>query len=459
MGVYWNRRKLPHSPEPVPIRLGDGENRALTVFEIKESEASYSRNTSSRNYPALSVCPGRANVFSAITIPNAFGQRNNQYPHAQAGTTWIHWDGSVWQNVQTGLTSARGRFVDFTTEAKSYTILANGTEKYSWDGTTAAAITDMPATRLICVDDYRVYTLLGNKLSCSALGSITDWTTADDADSIMISSANGNGTAVAAYSDIVVCWFEQSMHQLFGDDPYNFQWGPVYDDGCISDYSVIEHRGILYFLDYGAFKAFTGGKPQEISQRVRPYLEGINKTYKAKCVAGSSGKYIYLAIPYGDTTENNLILEYDTELGKWYPQTGNVVDFVTIGETLYGISSTGQPMQFNSGTTFGGTAIPWSHITGVWHMNAYTKKTLSELWAVLDLPVGSTLTLSYSPTVDGDDFVTIHTFTGSAIEQVTPIIPPVGDLQNVNFYRLKFAGTGPCNIDFLYKGRERIKVR
>ncbi len=80
----------------------------------------------------------------------------------------------------------------------------------------------------------------------------------------------------------------------FGDDPYNFQWGPVYDDGCISDYSVIEHKGILYFLDYGAFKRFTGGKPVEISQKVRPYLEGINKAYKTKCVAGSVGNtYIW----------------------------------------------------------------------------------------------------------------------------------------------------------------------
>jgi hypothetical protein len=456
MGVYWNKRKLPHSPEPTPIRLGDGLNLALTAFEIKESEASYSRNTSSRNYPALSVCPGRANVFAAITTPNAVGKRMNQYMHVQDGTVWKAWNGSAFANIQTGLASERGRFVDFTTEAKNYTILANGTEKFSFDGTTAAAITDMPATRLICVDDYRIYALLGNKLSCSALGSVTDWTTADDADSIMVASANGSGTAVAAYSDIVICWFEQSMHQLFGDDPYNFQWGPVYDDGCISDYSVIEHRGILYFLDFGAFKVFTGGKPQEVSQRVRPYLEGINLTHKTKCVAGASGKYIYLAIPYGAATENNLILEYDTELGKWYPQTGDVVDFVTIGETLYGITSTGQPIQFNSGTTFSGTAIPWSHITGVYHGGTYTKKCLNELDMVVDLPIGSTMTVSYSTTVDGDDFVLAYTFTASATEQNVRV--PLS-VENIDFYRIKLAGSGAAIVHFLYKGRERIKVR
>ena len=456
MGVYWNKRKLSHSQEPSPIRLGDGENKAVSIFEIKQSEASYSRNTSSRNYPALSVCPGRANVFSAITTPNAAGKRTNTYMHVQDGTVWKAWSGSAWANIQTGLTSARGRFVDFSTEAATYTILANGTEKYSWNGSAAAAIADMPATRLICVDDYRVYALLGNKLSCSAAGSVTDWTTADDADSIMIASANGVGTAVAAYSDIVICWFDQSMHQLFGDDPYNFQWGPVYDDGCISDYSVIEHRGILYFLDFGAFKAFTGGKPQEISQRVRPYLEGIPAAYKTKCVAGSSGKYIYLSIPYGAVTENNLILEYDTELDRWYPQTGDVVDFVTIGETLYGISSTGQPIQFGSGTTFSGTAISWSHITGVYHGGTYTKKCLNELDMIVDLPIGSTMTVSYSTTVDGDDFVLAYTFAASAVEQNVRV-PLV--VENVDYYRLEFSGTGPSTIHFAYKGRERIKVR
>ncbi len=161
-----------------------------------------------------------------------------------------------------------------------------------------------------------------------------------------------------------------------------------------------------------------------------------------------------MAIPYGSATENSLILEYDTELDRWYPQTGNVVDFVTIGETLYGITAEGQPIQFNSGTTFSGTAISWSHITGVWHLGVYMKKVLSELWAVVDLPAGSALTISYSTTVDGDDFTTLYTFTASANEQNQNIRVPLDKLQDVNWYRLKFSGAGPCTIHIFIKAEK-----
>jgi hypothetical protein len=454
--AYWGTKKLNYSPPAEPIRIGDGLNQSLTRFEVPLSEAWESENTSSRQYPAFSVCPGRANALAAITTPNATGARADTYMHVQDGTVWKRWTGSAWTNVQTGLTSARGRFIDFVTEAKTYTILANGTEKYSWDGTTAAALTNMPATRLIAVDDFRVYALLGNKLSCSAAGSVSDWTTADDADSIMIASAKGAGTALAAYKDIVIPFTEQSMHTLYGNDPYDFDWGPEYAVGCISDYSVIEHNEVLYFLSYGKFNRFAGGTPQEISQRVRPYLEGINATYKTKCCAGKDGKYIYLAIPYGSATTNNYILEYDTERDRWYVQTGDVVDFVTIGNTMYGMTSTGQPLQFNSGTTFSGTAISWSHTTGVQHGGTYTKKVLTELDMIVDLPVGSTMTVSYSTTVDGDDFATAYTFTASASEQNVRV--PLA-VENVDWYRLKFAGTGSCTIHYIYKGKERIKVR
>ena len=456
MGTYWNRKKLSYSAEPSPIRLGEGVNQSLTKFELPLSEAWESENTSSRNYPALSVCPGRANVFAAITTPNAAGVRSDAYMHVQDGTVWKRWDGAAWQNVQTGLTSARGKFVDFVREDATYTILSNGTDMYSWDGTTAEAIADMPATKLICVDDYRVYALLGNKLSCTGTGSVSDWTTALDADSIMIASARGPGTALTAYKDIVIPWTEQSMHTLYGNDTFDYDWGPEYAIGCISDYSVIEHNEILYFLSYGRYNRFVGGAPQEISQRVRPYLEGVNVAHRTKCCAGKDGKYIYLAIPYGAATANNYILEYDTERDRWYVQTGNVVDFVTIGKNLYGINSTGQPLQFNSGTDFSGTAIPWNHITGVQHGSTYTRKVLSELDMVVDLPVGSTMTVSYSTTVDADDFVLAYTFTASANEQNVRV--PLA-VENVDYYRIKLAGTGNAVVHFLYKGRERIKLR
>jgi hypothetical protein len=452
--AYWGK-SLKYQKRPGElIRLGDGVNAYdLSPFDISRSEAIDSRNTSSRKYPALTATEGRTEAFIAITTPNAAGVRNNEYTHVQDGTVWKRWDGSAWQNVQTGLTSGKGKFVDFVGETARYTLLFNGTEKKAWDGTTVTDLTDAPTTNLVCVDDFRVYAVKDSALKCSAEGSITDWTTVLDADSFMLAGMNGQESAIATYNDAVIVWTEQSMHVVYGNDPYDFYPSDPMDDGCISARSVIVAGGKLYFLDFGQFKVYTGGKPVDISQKVKGYLDGINLTYKTLCVSGSQGRYVYLSIPYDTATTNDITLEYDTELQKWHVKDEGYVDFVTIGEHLYGVTNDGEFYDMNTGT-FAGS---WYHTTGVIkHGTIMQKKTLSDVWLSIDLPIGSTLTLSYSTTIDGDDFVLLETFTASATEQDTRVQISTSVLQNVNHYRLKFAGTGPCTIYFM---EEVIRVK
>lgn len=455
--AYWGN-KVKYKTTETPFKLNGGENTYLSPFDIGKSESTYSRNLTSREYPSMSVRPGRQNEFLAVTTPYTLGQRDNTYPHVQDGTDWKRWTGSAWAVVQASLIGAAGRFLEFNTQAKRYTVLVNGTNKYAWDGTTVTTLTDAPATNLYTVDDYRLYALIGTELKCSALGSVTDWTTADDADSLTLTSAKGTGTALTSYNDVVIAWTEQSMHVLYGNDPYDFYLNDPIEDGCISDRSVIEHRGRLYFLDFGAYKVYNGGRPSEMSQKVKSYLDGINLTYKNKCIAGKQGKYIYLSIPYGTATENNLTLEYDTELDLWFPHNVGYVDFTTIGEHLYGIDSNGLLWDVNSGTDDEGTAIAWERITGVWNYGTSKRKVISELYMTVDLPVSSTFLIYYSTTVDGDDFQLLYTAVGNATEQNTRVQIPTNILQNIDWYRLKFTGTGPCTI-FSMEEHSRIKPK
>jgi hypothetical protein len=457
MAYFGRRLKYQNSPGK-PFSLGDGINTYLTPFEIKKSESTYSRNTSSRNYPALSVRPGReADPFTAITTPNALGQRNNLLVHVLDGTTWKYWLTS-WVNIKTDMADSQGKFLEFNTETDRYTILVDGTNAVAWDSSGITILSDAPATILMAVDDYRLYALTGSTLQCTAAGSVEDWTTADDADTITITGMMGNGKAIAAYNDTIICWGERTMHVLFGNDPYDFNFATPMEYGCVSDRSVIEHRGALYFLDYGRYMRYVGGRPQDISQKVHTYLEAIGD--KANCVAGKHGRYIYLSIPYGSTeTDNNLTLEYDTELDAWYVIPWGFAGFVNVDEDFYGVDPDGNFYTINSGTDNAGTAISWSHITGVWNQGTVSqKKVISDLWAVVYLPTGSTLTVSYSTTVNADDFVALYTFTASATEQMTRIQVPTTALQNVDWYRLKFEGTGPCTFHYLQEDL-RIKSR
>ena len=454
--AYWGTKRLNYQIEANQITLGDGENTFLSPFNIKRSESTYSRNLSSVNYPSLSVRKGRQYLATVITTPNAMGTYQGQYLHVLDGTTWKRWDGSAWQTVGSSLTNARANFVEFNTQVAKYIIIADGTNVKSWDGTTLTAIAAAPATRFFTVDDYRLYALIGNVLKCSAEGSITDWTTADDADSITLTGARGAATGIATYNDTTICFFEQSMHVLYGNDPYDFYLNDPMEYGCVSDRAILEHNGKLYFLNHDALYIYTGGRPKRISDKVKTYIDGINSTYKNLCAMGKHGKYIYLSIPYGASTTNNLTLEYDTELDAWYPHSVGYVSFVNIGTSLCGIDSTGQTWTINSGTDDDGTAISWSFITGaINHGTISQKKVLSDTWLSLDLPIGSTLTLSYSTTVDGNDFVTLNTYTASATEQVTRAQVPTTALQNVDWYRLKFEGTGPCTV---YAMEESVRI-
>lgn len=452
--ALWGKTNLRNKLKPVTTRLGDGVNFFGTPYEIKKSDAWDSRNTSSRNYPALSVRPGTTVMYgtgtSAITTLNAAGVRNGTTVHIVDGTAWKYWGGSSFTSVAT-VTSATGKILEFNTETERLTLLFNGTDKKSWNGSGAPTdLTQAPATKLICVDDYRLYALKDSILYCSAIGSVSDWTTVDDADQFPITGMEGVGTAICAYNDMVIAFSDKTMHILYGNDSTDWQLMDPIRCGCVSDRSVVEKNGLLYFMDYNEIKQFTGGIPVNVSQRVRKYLEGIAYTYKEKICSGSWGKYLYWSIPYGNVTNNNITLEYDTELKLWYPHDKGYLSFYNVGNDLYGITTAGVAEKLNQGTADGSTAISWSHTTGVWNAPPVkVKKTLSNMWMLIDLPTSSTLTVSYSTTEDANDFTTLHTFTASSVEQNVRVQVPTTALQNVSFFRLKFAGSGPCTIHFI----------
>jgi hypothetical protein len=349
--------------------------------------------------------------------------------------------------VQGTLTSTTGKIIEFATGTTLYTILANGTNTYSWNGTTAASIAAAPATKLYAVHKGRVYAVLGKELKFSALNLITDWTTALDAGSISITNAKGDGTAITEFDDQIYVWTGQSFHNLYGTGPLNYTLTDISDDGCLSDRSVIECDKVLYFMDYGWVKAYTGSMPAKISYAVKTFIDGIALTYKEKICAGKNGKYLYWAIPYGAVTENNLVLEYDTDFKVWNVHSLAISQFTTIGETCYGVSPTGVIYDMESGTTDNGTAITWYHTTGALNKNNLKTKTLGSIPVVLDLPVGSTMTLSISKTIDGNDFVLVHTFTASAVEQRVDVY--TDEIECAEWYRLKFAGSGPATVYYI----------
>jgi hypothetical protein len=459
--AYWGNvnRTSRMQPDTI-IKPGDGINTYLPPTEIARSEAVSMLNMINTNYPSLSVRPGRVyyTISSAApsTANNSLGMRgttNANYLHVHDNLTWKYWATSdAFVNVCTSGINATSKFIEFNTESARYTCLCGSSYLKYWDGTTLAASTAAPQTSLYAIDDYRLYNLNGSVLKCSAAGSITDWTTADDADSIAITSMKGVGTAICAYNDMIICWGEQTMHILYGDDPGNFTLADPIMNGCISNRSVIIYNGILYFMDFYKFMMFTGGTPVEISQKAKTYLDNINYTYKSGIVSMPVGKYILISIPYGSSaTANNLTLVYDTEYQKWYVWNLGFKDYTVMGEYTYAVDTSGYIWKLNTGTDDDGTAISWEVSFGVWNaLPSRPRKVISDIWAIVDLPATSTMTVYYSTSFDStSDWTSLYSFTGSADGQNTRIKIPTSILQGVTWYRIKISGTGPATIHYL----------
>jgi hypothetical protein len=448
-------RKLP-SEKAETITLGDGVNTFDTVYTISKSQAVDSRNVSSRHYPALSTRGGVVSSFSALTTPNGATARNGADLHVVDGTTWKRWSSGSFTNVATGLTNALANFVEFKQATTNYTIMFNGTDKKAYNGSTVTDITQAVATRLICVDDNRLYTLKNAEVKCSALYDPFDFTTVFDSHNIRISAMEGTETALVGYEGTKIAFSDKTMHIIMGDDFRNFQVMDPIKAGCVSQRSIAECNGILYFMDYGKYKIFSGGFPSDVSQKVKKYLENINYAVKEKIVAGVQGKYIYLSIPYGGSaTANNMTLEYDTELNNWYPMSTGYVNFVNIGEDLYGVKADGNIEKMNSGNN----ALEWYHETGVLSPTPIRpNKTLSDMWLEIELPSGSTMKVQYNVSVEGGTWTDLYNFVTNSSAQKARVKVPSNVLANQQRYRLRFAGTGTAKIHFL-ETYERVKGR
>ena len=447
------------------LTLGGGINTGAPPLHIKNEEAVYLRNMDSWKYPSAAVRPGRT-TYPTILSTNAhtLGERNNETLMAVDGNTWKYWNAATtaWVSLTTALASTEAEMLDFATGTARYTILGNSTDTFRlYDGSTTlitVSDTNAPKTKIFTVNKGRIYAASPTAGKYCALNLTTDWTTANDAGSISLTRAKGAVTASAEYADMVIIWTEHSMHELYGTGPLNYQLVDVEGTvGCISQRSVIKVKSRIYWLWFDGVYEYNGGSPMKVSEPVDDYIENINFNLKTACVAGAVGDILYLAIPHGSgATKNNLVLKCDTRLKKWYVETGNFRDFVTIGNTLYGLDYDGQvwDMRDLTGTADSATPISWEFITKPFrHGNPSEPNTLNELWLVADISTGSTaFTVGYSTKITNHDsttFTTIKTLSGSSETQNQRIILKPAGVQKQDWYRLRFAGTGKAEIHYL----------
>jgi hypothetical protein len=313
------------------------------------------------------------------------------------------------------------------------------------DGTT-------PFTKIFTVGKNRIFACKGATIFYCARYSINDWTTPNDAGSIVLGKSKGDLTGASAYNDKVIFFTQYSMHELFGTSPANYEIVDVEGEiGCVANKSIVKANKRLYWAWIDGIYEYNGGTPVKISKKVYEYFKLITSGYQSLIVAGSRGDYIYFAIPYNGSTTNNLLLVYDTSIQKWFVDTGNFVDFVTIGNSVYGLDSTGgiQNMRNTNTGKDNGTAISWEFITKPFITGTgQTAETVWDMSLLYKASTSATINVSYSTHATDNASTSFNAiaattdFTLDGTQHTKRLIPPSTSLQNEPFYRLRFNGTG-----------------
>jgi hypothetical protein len=464
--AYWNGLKF--RKRSYINTFGKGVNTYVTPFEVSDGEITDEINMCSDDLPAIRVRNDRVFYSSQLTTPNGIGKRNNSQLHVVDGNTWKYWSTATnnFVDLSTALSNTSAKILDYARGTNRYTIVWNSSQAKYWDGTSTAlnfASTDLPYTKLFTVHKGRIYGLSDNDITYNALQLIDDWTSVNDAGSIDVTRSVGVGTAITTFADHVIVWSENSMHELFGTGPYNYELKDITNDvGCVNDRTVIEVKGSLFWLDYTGVYQYTGGLPRKVSDKVSKYINGINWTYKSLCASGVKDDKMYLSIPYGSTACNK-VLVYDIRKDIWHIEDGNFINFVNISDTLYGQQADGFIQNMDNGLKTGldnSTAITWQFETKAFNDNTIAgQKTLSEMYMVAEGTSNATKQVLFSTNVNSSTFVSLIASTGLSTEpNVIRTVLPSTSLQNTNWYRFRVKGTGQVKVHSIHKNF-RIKER
>lgn len=433
------------------------------------------------HYPALSVRPARTQFTSNLsTAAHTIGSRLNSDIHVVGDTLWLKWNTAT-SNFDTldSASFSKGKLLEFNKGGVFETIFASTVVVKAY--TTAAVVTlssaagssnfNAPLSRFYTAFKERLYSLVDDRLYYSGNRESTNWTGVG-AGYLVIGNKRGAASGLTAYGENVFVFTDQSMHQLYGTQPEDYSLTDVsLEIGTVENRSIAECRGILYWLDYKGIYRFSGGLPQPVGDPVKRWVDGINFAAKSKICSGVLGDKYFLSIPYGTTTQldPNILLEFNSKLGKWYVHSGNFIDFIKVQDDLYGLTSTGGicNMETTGINDFPSTApVSWHMVTKpFWDNSVEFRKTLHSMWLVYAVASGGDIALSFSTNVEDSTYTllasstqAVPSFTADSTQHSNRVLVPLTALQNVPWYRLKVSGNGQGHIYYMQRN-VRIKGR
>lgn len=359
-----------------------GINQSVDHAYVQPNQASDMRNFNVSK-GALSTARG-IKKYTEASLPNidtimAFYHDNTGDILAAAGDKIYKLSGDAFTEIGTGFTNSSFDYVNNNVNSKDVIVLANGADNVKlWDGTTLRDLkrdganstesteNKAPKGKYIELHYERTWLADDNTLYASKDLDPDDFTTPTDKLNV-----NQHGAEIVAYSndgskvvglhviyDDVVIFKEKSLFRIYGNNPNNYTKVQVFSsNGAIADKSIVPTNKGAYFISRHGIWLYDGSNCTLVSQEIEEIFKNANEDALSKaCACYYDDRYI-LAIPYGTSTENNLIVEYNLTTKVFIVRDGfTVKSFLQFNQKLL-FSSGSAIYEYETGMDYDGSAI------------------------------------------------------------------------------------------------------
>lgn len=321
---------------------------------------------------------------------------------AASPTNIYKWTGSAWQSIMSGLTSGRFSFINYQKGMTEIVIMSNGSDPMmKWDGTTLSSVGGgAPKAKSITLHYERVWATGINGLPNTAKASkdmdpdFWDLTDPEGDDPLAPAGVEidlptwdgGVNIGLSNIFDDVVIFKTYSIWKIVGTYPGEYQVVRVFSaSGAIAERSIVDGGTVCFFLAIDGIYAYNGNQADPISAKVEKIIKNMNPAYRDKAVGVFYDNRYILALPEGDSTENNCIVEYDILTQQWTVKRGfNVNSFLVFKDILLFSNNSGYVLEYDKGNDFDGKPIVAYWNTPRTTLGS-TAKTISSTYFYADL--------------------------------------------------------------------------
>lgn len=305
-----------------------GLNNKLDDNLVADNQCTDVQNCAAVTVGQLQKRKGQAKLNSAVISTAVLGLYGYYYGDPVVNRklitvfkdgTMYYWTGSAFTSTgKTGLsTSAQ---VLFETGV-NYMIGMNGIDApFKYDGTTASALANAPATGRCPVLHYE-------KLFCIADADTIRWSDNFAPESWpAVNTADfdkGDGdelSALFSYRRMLLVCKKRSIHKLTGSELSDFQqFKAGAKHGVAGPRAGVVDGLFFYYISADGIFQFDGSESTDLTANTIPLTwAGVNKNALESAVARRLGNYLWFHVPEGASTTNNLVLVYDMRFNSWW---------------------------------------------------------------------------------------------------------------------------------------------